>query len=113
MTHRVVIIRDFCGSLAVTPWMAFAASVPSVGSMAPEFTLPRRRVQRKSEGLIAARVVLYSTPRTSLSGCTIEAHNFQARPNRKGYQQKGCRRGLASVCKTPNSHKAVLLQRKV
>ena len=39
MTHRVVIAAIAVVAVAVTPLMMFAASVPSVGSLAPDFSL--------------------------------------------------------------------------
>jgi peroxiredoxin Q/BCP len=88
MTHRVVIIAIFVAAIAVTPWMAFAASVPSVGSMAPEFTLPSQEGTAVSlKDYRGKWVVLYFYPKDFTSGCTIEAHNFQRDQPR--YQQKG------------------------
>jgi peroxiredoxin Q/BCP len=51
---------------------------PSVGSLAPDFTLPSQ--DRQPVKLSAFRgqwVVLYFYPKDFTSGCTVEAHNFQ------------------------------------
>ncbi|HEY4900479.1 MAG TPA: peroxiredoxin [Terriglobales bacterium] len=56
----------------------YGASVPTVGSAAPNFTLnsqdgnPIRLSQFRGKW-----VVLYFYPRDMTKGCTIEAHNFQ------------------------------------
>ena len=58
--------------------MACAASVPSVGSMAPDFTLTSQ--EGKPVNLKDYRgswVVLYFYPKDFTNGCTVEAHNFQ------------------------------------
>ena len=58
--------------------MAAAASVPSVGSAAPDFTLKTN--EGKDASLKDYRgkwVVLYFYPKDFTSGCTVEAHNFQ------------------------------------
>lgn len=54
------------------------AAMPTVGQMAPTFTLPNQ--EGKSVNLDHFRgkwVVLYFYPKDMTSGCTIEAHNFQ------------------------------------
>lgn len=54
------------------------AAMPTVGQMAPTFTLPNQ--EGKSVNLDQYRgkwVVLYFYPKDMTSGCTIEAHNFQ------------------------------------
>ncbi|HUX66419.1 MAG TPA: peroxiredoxin [Terriglobales bacterium] len=59
------------GLVAATP-------LPSVGSMAPNFTLPNNDGQRVSLSQYRGQwVVLYFYPADFTSGCTIEAHNFQ------------------------------------
>jgi peroxiredoxin Q/BCP len=64
MTCRVLIIAIVVVAVAVTPLMVFAASVPFVGSLAPEFTLTLQ------EGTLVSRkdyrgkwVILYFYPR--------------------------------------------------
>jgi peroxiredoxin Q/BCP len=67
--------------------MSFAGPAPSVGTMAPEFTLSSQ--EGTSVNLKDYRgkwVVLYFYPKDFTSGCTIEAHNFQR--DLAQYQQK-------------------------
>ena len=88
MTHRVLITALFIVTLAVTPLMVFAASAPSVGSLAPEFTLTSQEGTPVSlKDYRGKWVVLYFYPKDFTSGCTIEAHNFQR--DQPQYQQKG------------------------
>ena len=77
----------FCISLfALTP-LVFAGSAPSVGSMAPEFTLNSQEGSPVSlKDYRGKWVVLYFYPKDFTSGCTIEAHNFQR--DQAQYQQK-------------------------
>jgi peroxiredoxin Q/BCP len=73
--------------LVVASLMSFAGSAPSVGTMAPEFTLNSQ--EGTSINLKDYRgkwVVLYFYPKDFTSGCTIEAHNFQR--DLAQYQQK-------------------------
>ena len=87
MTHRVLITALFVVASAVTPLMMFAASVPSVGSPAPEFTLTSQEGAPVSlKDYRGKWVVLYFYPKDFTSGCTIEAHNFQR--DQPQYQQK-------------------------
>ena len=56
----------------------FAASVPAVGSTAPDFTLNSQDGNPVSLSQFRGKwVVLYFYPRDMTKGCTIEAHNFQ------------------------------------
>ena len=56
----------------------FAGSVPTVGSVAPEFTLNSQDGNPISLSQFKGKwVVLYFYPRDMTKGCTIEAHNFQ------------------------------------
>jgi peroxiredoxin Q/BCP len=72
--------------LALTP-LIFAASAPSVGSQAPEFTLNSQEGTPVSlKDYRGKWVVLYFYPKDFTSGCTIEAHNFQR--DLAQYQQK-------------------------
>lgn len=78
MTYRVLRIATLVLAFGLLPWTMFAASVPSVGSPAPEFSLSSQ------EGTVVNLkdyrgkwVVLYFYPKDFSSGCTIEAHNFQ------------------------------------
>lgn len=74
--------------LALTPLMAFGAAIPSVGSVAPEFTLTSQEGKPVSmKDYHGKWVVLYFYPKDFTGGCTIEAHNFQR--DQAQYQQKG------------------------
>jgi peroxiredoxin Q/BCP len=67
--------------------MVLAASVPSVGSLAPDFTLTSQEGAPVSlKDYRGKWVVLYFYPKDFTSGCTIEAHNFQR--DRPQYQQR-------------------------
>lgn len=75
-------------ALASSSLMMFAFSTPSVGSMAPEFTLNSQEGEPVSlKDYRGKWVVLYFYPRDFTSGCTLEAHNFQR--DHPQYQQKG------------------------
>jgi len=55
-----------------------AASMPSVGSAAPGFTLPSQEGSPVSlKDYRGKWVVLYFYPKDQTPGCTIEAHNFE------------------------------------
>lgn len=55
------------------------AAMPAVGQSAPNFTLPNNDGQRVSLSQYRGQwVVLYFYPADFTSGCTMEAHNFQA-----------------------------------
>ncbi len=55
-----------------------AQAVPSVGSMAPDFTLPSQEGTPISLHSFRGKwVVLYFYPKDQTPGCTIEAHAFQ------------------------------------
>jgi len=88
MTHRALITALFLVTFGVTPLMVFAASAPSVGSLAPQFTLTSQEGTPVSlKDYRGQWVVLYFYPKDFTSGCTIEAHNFQR--DQPQYQQKG------------------------
>ncbi len=78
VTYRVLIPAIVVVAVAVTPLMVFAVSVPSAGSLAPEFTLASQEGAPVSLRDYRGKwVVLYFYPKDFSSGCTIEAHNFQ------------------------------------
>jgi peroxiredoxin Q/BCP len=55
-----------------------ADDVPTVGSMAPDFTLSSQEGKKVSlHDYRGQWVVLYFYPKDMTPGCTIEAHNFQ------------------------------------
>ena len=59
---------------------SFAAdeSMPQVGQIAPNFTLPNENGKPVSlDSMHGKWVVLYFYPKDMTTGCTIEAHNFQ------------------------------------
>ncbi len=65
----------------------FASSLPSVGSVAPDFTLNSQDGKAVSlKDYRGSWVVLYFYPRDFTSGCTLEAHNFQR--DQAQYRQK-------------------------
>lgn len=73
--------------MIVTSLMLFAASLPSVGSVAPDFTLNSQEGHPVSlKDYRGSWVVLYFYPKDFTSGCTMEAHNFQR--DQVQYQQK-------------------------
>jgi thioredoxin-dependent peroxiredoxin len=64
--------------LGIATRIVFAASVPEVGTMAPEFSLPSQDGSQVSlKDFRGKWVVLYFYPKDMTTGCTIEAHNFQ------------------------------------
>lgn len=87
MRYRGVITAIVVVAVALTPLIMFGASVPSVGSQAPEFTLTSQVGTPVSlKDYRGKWVVLYFYPKDFTSGCTIEAHNFQR--DQPQYQQK-------------------------
>src|SRR5258706_3025554 len=90
MTQRIGIVTLFVLALvvlAVAPRL-LAASLPAVGSVAPEFTLTSQEGKPVSlKDYHGKWVVLYFYPKDFTSGCTMEAHNFQR--DQAQYQQKG------------------------
>lgn len=57
-----------------------AALVPSTGSNAPDFTLPRDGGETVTlSSLRPGKVVLYFYPKDDTPGCTLEAQDFSAR----------------------------------
>jgi len=78
MTYRILMTAIVVVAVSVTPLMVFATSVPSAGSLAPEFTLASQEGTPVSLTDYRGKwVVLYFYPKDFSSGCTIEAHNFQ------------------------------------
>jgi peroxiredoxin Q/BCP len=84
---RVLRIAVSCAAFFALVAIASAGSAPSVGSMAPEFTLTSQEGTPVSlKDYRGKWVVLYFYPKDFTSGCTIEAHNFQR--DQAQYQQK-------------------------
>jgi thioredoxin-dependent peroxiredoxin len=71
----------WAGLLAVFPFrpvVAASESIPQVGQLAPDFTLPSQDGSPVSLRDFRGRwIVLYFYPKDGTPGCTIEAHNFQ------------------------------------
>ena len=91
MRKRIVIgamILVALAAIGVKPLLVSAASMPAVGSMAPEFTLPSQEGTPVSlKDYRGKWVVLYFYPKDFTGGCTIEAHNFQR--DQAQYEKKG------------------------
>ena len=87
MTYRVARIATLVVTVGLLPLMMFAATVPAVGSLAPEFSLTSQEdMAVKLTDYRGKWVVLYFYPKDFTSGCTIEAHNFQR--DQPQYQQR-------------------------
>ncbi len=103
VTNRVRITALLVLTFAVESLSVFASSMPSVGSLAPEFTLTSQEGTPVSlKDYRGKWVVLYFYPKDFSSGCTIEAHNFQR--DQPQYQQKNVVVLGVSV-DSPDSHK--------
>ena len=88
MMNRIWMMMLLAVTFGLSPAILSAASMPSVGSVAPEFTLPSQEGSPISlKGYRGKWVVLYFYPKDFTSGCTIEAHNFQR--DQAQYQKKG------------------------
>jgi peroxiredoxin Q/BCP len=71
-------IALFGGALVGVGLLAFAASLPAVGTTAPDFSLPSEDGSNVSlKDFRGKWVVLYFYPKDGTPGCTIEAHNFE------------------------------------
>ena len=76
--RKILIVLTLTIVAAVIAFTAFAAPVPEVGTMAPEFTLPSQDGNPVSLADYKGKwVVLYFYPKDMTTGCTIEAHNFE------------------------------------
>ena len=77
--------------------------MPSVGQMAPTFTLPSQDGNQVSLDSFRGKwVVLYFYPKDMTQGCTIEAHNFQ----RDQAKYDALNAAIVGVSvDTPDSHK--------
>ena len=101
--RRSKMIAACAAFFVLMPTLIFAGSTPSVGSLAPEFTLPSQEGTPVSlKDYRGKWVVLYFYPKDFTSGCTIEAHNFQR--DQSQYLQKNAVVLGVSV-DTADSHK--------
>ncbi len=75
----VLVIAAIAGVLAVRNARAADDAVPTVGEAAPQFSLPSQEGTPVSLDQYRGKwVVLYFYPKDMTSGCTMEAHKFQA-----------------------------------
>lgn len=73
-----VAVVALCASAALALTLT-PADPPAIGSVAPEFTLTTNEGNQASlKDFRGKWVVLYFYPKDFTSGCTLEAHNFQA-----------------------------------
>ena len=74
----VVLVALGIGVISLVAKAVLAGTPPTVGSMAPEFTLTSQDGNPISLKEFRGKwVVLYFYPKDFTHGCTIEAHNFQ------------------------------------
>lgn len=75
---RLKLFVVLCTVLALPGLAAAAGDTPTVGSAAPNFTLPSQESTPVSLSDYKGKwVVLYFYPKDQTSGCSKEAHNFQ------------------------------------
>ena len=75
----VVVVLVVAGFIVQRSFAADNAPMPAVGQAAPTFTLPNQEGQPVSLDSYRGKwVVLYFYPKDMTTGCTIEAHKFQA-----------------------------------
>ena len=68
----------FVAAILLIPTRATGQTLPTVGQLAPTFTLPSQDgTQIALDQYRGQWVVLYFYPKDMTTGCTIEAHNFQ------------------------------------
>ena len=86
---RFVLMLLVVGVLVLfVPRMLSRSSMPTVGTAAPDFTLPSQEGSAVSlKDYRGKWVVLYFYPKDQTPGCTREAHNFQA--DSAKYAQRG------------------------
>jgi peroxiredoxin Q/BCP len=82
-TNRVAIVAVLvvllAGAVFAVRSFADDAPLPQAGQSAPDFTLPSQDGSNISLDSFRGKwVVLYFYPKDMTTGCTIEAHNFQA-----------------------------------
>lgn len=75
----VVVVLVVAGFIVQRSFAADNAPMPEAGQPAPTFTLPNQEGQPVSLDSYKGKwVVLYFYPKDMTTGCTIEAHKFQA-----------------------------------
>jgi peroxiredoxin Q/BCP len=73
-----ILAAAIVATVAITAVRAAEQTMPSVGQIAPTFTLPSQDGSQISlDSYHGKWVVLYFYPKDMTPGCTIEAHNFQ------------------------------------
>jgi len=78
MRKLLIVPAILIAAAIMVPRMTRAASVPAVGTAAPDFTLNSQEGTPISLSQYRGKwVVLYFYPKDMTTGCTIEAHNFQ------------------------------------
>ena len=78
ITLLLILVAVLAVTFALTRVHAADESMPTVGQVAPTFTLPSQDgSQIALDSFKGKWVVLYFYPKDMTSGCTIEAHNFQ------------------------------------
>jgi peroxiredoxin Q/BCP len=78
MRKSLIVSVILIAAAIVVPRLTRAASVPAVGTAAPDFTLNSQEGTPISLSQYRGKwVVLYFYPKDMTTGCTIEAHNFQ------------------------------------
>ena len=79
VSRSVLVLSLLLGVALLAGVAAWAAEQPTVGTMAPDFTLSSQEGKQVSLHDFKGKwVVLYFYPKDMTPGCTIEAHNFQA-----------------------------------
>ena len=78
MRRFFILFAILVAAIMLVPRLTRAASVPAVGTSAPDFTLNSQDGTPITLSHYSGKwVVLYFYPKDMTSGCTIEAHNFQ------------------------------------
>jgi peroxiredoxin Q/BCP len=79
MLKIVLLLLLVIGMVILVPRLLSRGTLPTVGSAAPDFTLPSQEGSTVSlKDYQGKWVVLYFYPKDQTPGCTREAHNFQA-----------------------------------
>lgn len=78
MMKIVLLLLVVIGMVLLVPRLLSHGTLPEVGSVAPDFTLPTQDGSASLKDYRGKWVVLYFYPKDLTAGCTREAHNFQA-----------------------------------